>query len=271
MDLKEASLLGPELTDHWYYRSKAAAMMKLLPAPAPAVILDVGAGSGYFSRYLLRRTTATVAWCIDTGYDSDADTEEAGKAIHYRRSLEDVAEDTERRPLPPSPQSLSRPGEGLLRHPPLERVSVDLVLLMDVLEHVDDDVGLLTDCVRKVPGGARFLVSVPAFRFLWSGHDEFLGHQRRYTLDELQAVVRRAGLRVRQGAYYFGLVFPLAAAIRLADNWLRRPGGKPAHSQLRRHGRLVNETLAAICKAELPLLSLNRVVGLSAFCVAERP
>lgn len=239
MDLKESHILGPELVDHWYYRSKAAAMMKLLQVPVPSVILDIGAGSGYFSRYLLNRTMASVAWCVDTSYDSDSDAEEQGKAIHYRRSM--VA------------------------------VPADLVLLMDVLEHVNDDVGLLIDCVRSVPKEARFLVSVPAFRALWSGHDEFLGHKRRYTLHELEAVVRGAGLRVRQGAYYFGFVFPLAAATRLSGRWLRPPGGESARSQLRKHSRFVNGTLATICKAELPLLSINRLVGLSAFCLAERP
>lgn len=61
MDLKETHILGPEVVNHWYYRSKAGVMMKLLRTPAPSVILDVGAGSGYFSRYLLSRTTASVA------------------------------------------------------------------------------------------------------------------------------------------------------------------------------------------------------------------
>lgn len=75
MDLKEARILGPAVAAHWYYRSKAA-MTKLLQAAAPSVILDVGAGSGYFSRYLLRRTTASVAWCVDIGYDADSDAQE---------------------------------------------------------------------------------------------------------------------------------------------------------------------------------------------------
>lgn len=152
----------------------------------------------------------------------------------------------------------------------VETVSADVVLLIDVLEHVDDDAGLLAHYVDRVPRGTRFLLSVPAFRVLWSEHDEFLGHKRRYTLNELEAVARRAGLRVRQGAYYFGLVFPLAAATRLSRKWLRPPGREPTRSQLRRHSRLVNGVLVMICKAELSLLTFNRVAGLSAFCLAER-
>ena len=93
----------------------------------------------------------------------------------------------------------------------------DLVLMMDVLEHVDDDRGLLRHYAAKVPSGAHFLVTVPAFRFLWSGHDVFLEHKRRYRLGEIEAAMRDAGLQVVRGAYYFGFVFPLAAAVRLAD------------------------------------------------------
>ena len=76
--------------------------------------------------------------------------------------------------------------------------------------------GLVRHYATKVPSGAHFLVTVPAFRFLWSGHDVFLEHKRRYTLAEIEQTMRDAGLEVVRGAYYFGLVFPLAAAVRLA-------------------------------------------------------
>ena len=238
MDVKEAAILGAQVADHWYYRSKAAAMMRLLNGQAPRVILDVGAGSGFFSGFLLEHTSATEGWCVDISYPSDSDTEQQGKPIHFRRSL--------------------------------EHVDADLVLLMDVLEHVDDDVGLLAACVRKVPDRARFLVSVPAFQLLWSGHDEFLEHRRRYTLDQLETVVGCSGLQVLHGTYYFGLVFPLAAATRLAHRWAGSDNSPP-RSQLIRHRPWVNGALAAVCKAEIPFLAINRLAGLTAFCLAEKP
>jgi SAM-dependent methyltransferase len=237
VDLKETAILGAEVADHWYYRSKAAAMVRLLRARPPTIILDVGAGSGFFSRYLLLHTSATQAWCVDISYPADFDSEAQGKPIYFRRSL--------------------------------EHVDADLVLLMDVLEHVDEDVGLLADYLGKVPLGTRFLISVPAFQLLWSGHDEFLGHRRRYTLEQLEGVARRAGLDVLQGAYFFGLVFPLAAVTRLAHRWTGS-AKFPPRSQLRRHSALVNGALAAICDAELGLLKVNRLAGLTAFCLAEK-
>jgi SAM-dependent methyltransferase len=210
--------------------------MRLLEGTSPQEILDVGAGSGFFSRYLLSHTEAAAAWCVDISYPADFDEVKPGKVLHGRRSV--------------------------------DAVDADLVLLMDVLEHVDNDVGLLKEYVGKVPPGSRFLITVPAFQFLWSGHDDFLEHKRRYTLRQLEAAVRNAGLRVRCGAYYFGAVFPVAAALRLAQRF----GGsaRPAHSQLSRHRPMANTILKTLCNVELPVIRSNRAAGLTVFCLADK-
>jgi hypothetical protein len=109
-------------------------------------------------------------------------------------------------------------------------------------------------------------VTVPAFRFLWSGHDVFLEHKRRYRLGEIEAAMRDAGLQVVRGAYYFGFVFPLAAMVRLATRGTTEP-----KSSLEKHGALTNGVLTAACAAELPLLPINRLAGLSAFVLARKP
>jgi SAM-dependent methyltransferase len=211
-------------------------MTRLLGKSRVSTILDVGAGSGFFSRYLLSRSAATDAWCVDICYDADTDSSEAGKPVHLRQSI--------------------------------DFVNADLVLLMDVLEHVDDDAGLLKDYVAKVPNGTLFLISVPAFEFLWSGHDVFLEHRRRYTLEQIEGLARQAGLTVEHGAYYFGAVFPIAAITRLVGNLFGK-GAEQPRSQLKLHHPVVNEALAALCSAELPLMGYNRLAGLTAFCLAR--
>lgn len=238
MDLKETYILGENIGNHWYYKSKTNAMMRLLSGASPSVILDIGAGSGFFSKKLLSSTAAKEAWCVDISYEQDSDDTEAGKTVYFRRSV--------------------------------DKVNAELVLLMDVLEHVDDDVGLLKDYVYKVPSGTKFLISVPAFQFLWSGHDVFLEHKRRYRLNQMEDVVRQAGLRVKHGAYYFGAVFPIAVAIRMASNLLQRGRGK-AQSQLSLHHPLVNGALAAMSSAEMPFFLCNRLAGLTVFVLAEKP
>lgn len=232
MDLKETDILGDSIGEHWYYCSKAAATRRMLGEAPIKRILDVGAGSGFFSHHLLTHTAAREAWCVDISYPADFSATTAGKPVHYRRAIDSV--------------------------------DADLVLLMDVLEHVDDDLGLLKSYVDKVPSGSRFLMTVPAFRFLWSGHDDFLEHKRRYTLGQFEALTEKAGLTVERGAYYFGAVFPMAVASRLI------PGSSTPRSQLKKHHPLVNALLKTLCRLELPLMNLNRVAGLSVFVLARK-
>jgi SAM-dependent methyltransferase len=234
MDLKEEDILGADIGRHWYYRSKAAALRRMVGGLRPRRILDIGAGSGFFSRHLLAEAGAQSALCVDIGYASDRDDSEDGKPVLYRRDTGPT--------------------------------DCDLVLMMDVLEHVDDDRGLVRHYAARVPAGAHFLVTVPAFRFLWSGHDVFLEHKRRYRLGEIEAVMRDAGLQVVRGAYYFGFVFPLAAAVRLTTRGATEP-----RSSLKKHDPLTNGLLSGICTAELPLFPVNRLAGLSAFVLARKP
>ena len=238
VDLKEEDILGDAICQHWYYRSKASALLDYVKQLNPQSVLDVGAGSGYFSKELLKKTGAKDALCIDTSYPSERDELVSGKLIHYTTH--------------------SGP------------VDADLVLMMDVLEHVDDDVGLLSEYTGKVPADTHFLITVPAFSFLWSGHDVFLGHKRRYTLKEIEKVAANAGLIVERASYFFGLVFPLVAVLRLLDSF-RSSRGRPPRSQLKRHNPISNATLMGICNVDRRFLYINRLVGLSAFCLARKP
>ncbi|HEY2395394.1 MAG TPA: methyltransferase domain-containing protein [Rudaea sp.] len=236
MDIKETEILGADAENHWYYRSKAEAVERCLHGVAFDSVLDVGAGSGYFSRHLLTHAGAASACCVDPNYPQEWQETVAGKPLMFRRDI--------------------------------GAINADLVLLMDVMEHVDDDVDLLQEYMQKSLPTANFLISVPAFQWLWSAHDDFLGHRRRYTLSQLENTVRAAGLEVVSGNYFYGAIFPIAAAVRFLHR--RPPRGSPATSDLRRHGRLVNSTLYALCHAELALMPYNRAFGLSVFCLARR-
>ena len=236
MDLKEAGLLGADEGDHWYYASKARALERCLAGRPPRRILDVGAGSAFFSKMLLRRTPAATAICVDPGYAEERTDTEHGKPIVFRRA--------------------SPVGDA------------DLVLLMDVLEHVDDDVGLLRAYAEPARSGTRFVVSVPAFSWLWSPHDEFLEHRRRYTLNQILRVMSDAGLTPVAGFYFFGALFPAVAIDRLWRRWWTS-AKKPA-SDLRRHHPLTNRLLTSICVAESAVARHNRAFGLTAFAVGEK-
>jgi len=234
MYVKESQILGDQVGSHWYYRAKAAALLRTLGGEPFRGILDVGAGSGFFSRYLLLHTTATHAVCVDTAYKTESDSLCGGKPLAFRRKI--------------------------------ETCDADVVLLMDVLEHADDEAVLLRPYVEAVNPGTRFVITVPAFQFLWSSHDIFLEHRRRYTIRQLVATLEQCRLGLDTSHYYFAAVFPLATALRLLER-IRRPAKSAPKSQLRRELWLVNSALAAACALERPFMRHNQMFGLSVFAV----
>lgn len=240
MDLKEEEILGTAVSRHWYYVSKGKAIQKLLELVPVKGILDVGAGSGVFSRLLLDINVATSALCVDTGYDFNDKSEiHNGKTIRFVKGVDKIDE--------------------------------SLILMIDVLEHIEDDFAVLKYYVDKMPVGGHILISVPAFNFLWSGHDVFLEHKRRYTLSELETLVENCGLHVEQGRYFFGLLFPVIALIRLSKKILLKAGKLSAKSDLSIPNNFINKLLVFIHALELrTLFSVNRVAGLSAFCLAKK-
>ncbi|MEX0643759.1 MAG: methyltransferase domain-containing protein, partial [Parvularculaceae bacterium] len=156
-------------------------------------------------------------------------------------------------------------------HRSVDLVDAPLVMMIDVIEHVDDDVALIADYARRAAPGARFVVSVPAFDFLWSSHDEFLEHRRRYTVESLKTAVEAAGLEVLELRYFFGMLFPAAAALRLMDRALK--GDKEAKaSALKSAPDWLNKMLVAVHDIErVALFPFNRLAGVTAFCLAQKP
>jgi 2-polyprenyl-3-methyl-5-hydroxy-6-metoxy-1,4-benzoquinol methylase len=238
MDLKEEEILGEQVNAHWYYRAKVAALLQNTRWKSPTEVLDVGAGSGFFSRALLRETNAARATCVDIGYQNDRDEMYCGKPISFRRTIKSCR--------------------------------ADLVLAMDVIEHVADDSALIRSYAELVSPGTRFILTVPAFNFLWSSHDVFLEHHRRYTLRTLTEAMRKSGLVVDWAHYYYATVFPLAAAVRLLEKLKGAHVAEPK-SQLQKHSSFANAVFTAVLTAERPVMRLNGLFGLTVFAGGHKP
>jgi SAM-dependent methyltransferase len=100
----------------------------------------------------------------------------------------------------------------------------DLIALLDVLEHVSDDEGALRSIRSKLAPGGRILVTVPAYQWMWSAHDEIHHHHRRYSRASLRRVAGAAGCRVEMITHFNSLLFPLAAAARIAGKIVGKKG-----------------------------------------------
>lgn len=106
---------------------------------------------------------------------------------------------------------------GLADAVPFEDESFDLVTSLDVLEHLDDDEAGLREIHRVLRPNGFALITVPAYRFLWSVHDEALGHRRRYVASEIHSLLNRTGFTAVRRTYAISFALPAILAFRIAQ------------------------------------------------------
>lgn len=146
----------------------------------------------------------------------------------------------------------------------------DAVVSLDLIEHVADDVGALREMYETLRPGGVLIVTVPAYQFLWSAHDDAVGHLRRYTRGGLLRVAREAGFEVVLGAYAMSSILPAAMAVRLAER-LRPRRGEPAARFIRLPGAVNGALERIIGLGPMPLRFVPIPFGLSIVLVARRP
>jgi len=138
---------------------------------------------------------------------------------------------------------------GKLEAAPFTSRAFDVVLALDVLEHLDDDAAGLREGARLLKDAGFLLVTVPAFQSLWGGQDVVSHHRRRYTKQTLYQAFARAQLPRPHLTYFNTLLFPTIAATRLlrhACGLAHRPRGDFADN----HPGLMNDMLAAVFALE---------------------
>jgi len=236
-------------TEHfWFVGTRAVIRDRLdattiLPRPPRRrpVLLDVGCGTGSFLASLPDRYERL-------GLDY------FHAALHFHRGRGDW-------PLL----------QGSATRLPLADGSVDVVTVLDVLEHLEDDVTAVAEIRRVLAPGGVCLATVPAFQALWSTHDDALGHQRRYRREGFVRLFEEAGLVPEAVSYYNTWLFPALAANRLVRRLLpKKPG--PATSDLSELPRPLNRALAALLASEAHLLRHGRLpFGASLIGTFRRP
>lgn len=182
---------------HWWYRARREILFDYLTReaalPRDARILEIGCGTGH-NLPMLARFGSVEAIEIDPVARGIA-SERLGKPVSAA-------------PLPELPG--------------IERGAYDLIAVLDVVEHIEDDVAALKamrDCLK--PGG-KILITVPAHQWMWSAHDVVNHHHRRYSKASLGSAISAAGLGHNGLRYFNSLLFPLAAAARVAGRMTGR-------------------------------------------------
>jgi hypothetical protein len=141
------------------------------------------------------------------------------------------------------------------------RARFDLVLLFDVLEHIEDESGFLQSVKFHMAESGTLLINVPAHQSLFSDYDRAAGHIRRYSLNQLAEVAERNGLKPRALTYWGLPLIPLLL-LRKAMR-MQRSNGKSGFDP---RGNAINSLLSAMAKCEpIP----QRLSGTSVMAVLE--
>jgi trans-aconitate methyltransferase len=213
----------------------------------PARLLDAGAGDGWFSSQLVARYPRLAVTCFDPGY-----AEIGTEALPHADRVEFVATQ------PTGP--------------------FDVLTLLDVLEHVEDDLDLLSRLTATVRPGGHLLMSVPAWPVLFSRHDVALRHYRRYTDRRFGALLRGVGLQiVERGGLFHTLLVPRGVSVAL-ERVRSGPAATPDHERALewRGGRVSHRVLEAALTADTRLSRYAaargwRIPGLTCWALCRRP
>ncbi len=226
--------------DHWWFTARRKIIARLIetfrPKPGPLNILEVGCGTG-----------SNLSLLQAYGHVDAIEPDDGARALAEQRS------------------GLTIKGGYLPHGVPLEDGHYDLIVLLDVLEHIPEDVPALAALRTKLAPGGRILVTVPAMPWLWSAHDVAHHHQRRYTKATLTQTFRDAGLTPRHTSHFNRILLPLIIAVRALGKLTGREGGDDEMPS-----KPVNSALAAIFGAERHWVAKWRVpLGVSMAMVAE--
>jgi SAM-dependent methyltransferase len=145
----------------------------------------------------------------------------------------------------------------------------DVIGAFDVLEHIEQDVAVLTEMFRAVRPDGGVMLTVPQHPFLWSRTDEHAHHKRRYTRAELVDKVRRAGFEIARATSFVSLLLPAMALSRLAGGVARGADPLPELSI----GRGMNALLTGVLAAERALIErgVSFPAGGSLLLIARKP
>lgn len=204
-------------------------------------VLDIGCGDVFFVGSMARRYPKVSFYAVDSAFDekliSSLSKQVEGLRIKLFKSLDEAVK--------------AMTGKA------------DLVLLLDVVEHIADDKGFLASLRdnRAIGHHTRVLITVPAFQGLFCSHDEFLGHFRRYNNRSLEAVARASGFSPERSGYFFSALL-LPRAVQVLREKLRRRSEATTGLVEWKGGTVVTNLFKGILYADFRVTRLLSRIGL---------
>ncbi len=241
MDLQAYKELIEQEENHWWFVSRRALTERLLDLKIPKNIdiLDIGCGAG--GNLPMLSAYGNVYGCEMNDKVREYSINRKIGTISYGKLPDKI---------------------------PFTDKQFNLITMFDVLEHVDDDKAALSAVFQKLTDNGKLLVTVPAFQWLFSKHDKFHHHFRRYGKKELKEKLLLAGFEIEYLNYWNFFLFPAAFAARLLD-FLRADNSHTIGTKT--PSPLINRLLIRLVSAERFLFSkIPFPFGLSLIVVAKK-
>jgi SAM-dependent methyltransferase len=215
-------------------------------------VLDVGSGDAYVIDQLATQFPNVHFVAVDTYYDQDI-IEDLQKGFVNKDKIE----------LFGSWESFEQKG-----------YEIDLVLLLDVIEHVPDDVAFMKMIGEKIKNPFHFIITVPAFQKLFTQHDVFLKHYRRYHNSMLKSNVNLAGWTPREVGYFYIIALLMRTMGKIKEKFLGAKVSDKGISEWKKSEgvtKLANTVLWLDYKfASFFRMMGIKLPGLSNYCIGHR-
>jgi SAM-dependent methyltransferase len=227
---------------HWWFvarRQIIAALLRSLNLPNQARILEVGSGTG-----------GNLAMLSEFGTVIGVESDPSAADMANERGLAPVFQGSLPLALPEFDEHF------------------DLICLLDVIEHIEDDAASLRALAALLKSGGRIVLTVPAFNFLWSQHDDENRHQRRYRRPGVSKLVATAELNLDYASYFNTWLFPPVALMRIFRKLVPY---KESWKDMRQPGETLNRMLGFIFSSERHLVGKIRLpFGISLVAVMSK-
>ncbi|MFP4527504.1 MAG: class I SAM-dependent DNA methyltransferase [Candidatus Kapaibacterium sp.] len=229
-------------SSYWWFVARNKIIYKIIKNKTDLreneMILDAGCGTGGFSEFMSRHFRMI-------GLDTSSIALEYAK----KRGLVHLFNTT-------------------LGEFPKEEWAIRAITMLDVLEHIDDDLEAMRQAYDLLPPGGWLIATVPAYMWLWSRHDEMHMHKRRYNLREFREKLQNAGFDIEYSSYFNTLLFIPAVIKRMMNRVFNQSSDQPVDEV----APWLNKVFTGIFGFESTILpALKFPMGLSIICIARKP